>query len=87
MVIQSIFISQKFHLLFIISSHIYVDWVMFLMFLLQYYSFTKFAMMLNELDDEPMRAKLAPTDSRLRPDIRSLELGNIGQYSSISYVA
>ena len=36
-------------------------------------------MMLNELVDESMRSKLAPTDSRLRPDIRSLDLGNIGE--------
>ena len=43
----------------------------------QYYSFTQFAMMLNELDDGEA-AKLPPTDARLRPDIRKLEDGDLG---------
>ncbi|XP_064597010.1 oxysterol-binding protein-related protein 1-like isoform X2 [Liolophura sinensis] len=42
----------------------------------QYFNFTTFAMMLNELTDE-MREGLPPTDSRLRPDIRHLEEGMI----------
>lgn len=41
-----------------------------------YYNFTRFAMALNEMDDD-MRAKLCPTDSRLRPDIRKLEEGDV----------
>ncbi|KAK6619440.1 hypothetical protein RUM43_012197 [Polyplax serrata] len=42
----------------------------------EYYQFTNFAMMLNEVDDE-LRKELCPTDSRLRPDIRKLEAGDI----------
>jgi len=42
----------------------------------KYYSFTLFALMLNELHEED-RAKLPPTDSRLRPDIRKLEEGDL----------
>ena len=48
-------------------------------FVLQYYSFTRFAMMLNQLDDS-RESTLCRTDSRLRPDIRCLELGNIGKF-------
>ena len=43
-----------------------------------YYQFTNFAMGLNEM--EPTMKKpttLCPTDSRLRPDIRKLEMGDI----------
>ncbi|XP_028404938.1 oxysterol-binding protein-related protein 1-like [Dendronephthya gigantea] len=36
------------------------------------YNFTSFAMQLNELHEEQAE-KLAPTDSRLRPDVRTLE--------------
>ena len=43
----------------------------------QYYNFTHFTMMLNECRDD-VKAKLAPTDSRLRPDMRHLEQGNLG---------
>ncbi|XP_055955417.1 oxysterol-binding protein-related protein 1 isoform X2 [Patella vulgata] len=42
----------------------------------KYYSFTMFAMTLNELTED-LKAILPPTDSRLRPDIRFLEEGNI----------
>ncbi|XP_013420146.1 oxysterol-binding protein-related protein 2-like [Lingula anatina] len=42
----------------------------------QYYSFTAFAITLNELSSEQI-ATLPPTDSRLRPDIRKLEDGDI----------
>ncbi|OWR40947.1 putative oxysterol-binding protein 1A [Danaus plexippus plexippus] len=42
----------------------------------QYYQFTEFAMSLNELERD-MKSQLCPTDSRLRPDIRLLEAGDI----------
>lgn len=41
------------------------------------YNFTNFAMSLNELEPG-MEAVLAPTDCRLRPDIKAMENGNIG---------
>ncbi|KAF7267101.1 hypothetical protein GWI33_019598 [Rhynchophorus ferrugineus] len=41
-----------------------------------YYQFTEFAMSLNELEPG-MDQNLCPTDSRLRPDIRKLEQGDI----------
>nr|XP_023016249.1 oxysterol-binding protein-related protein 2-like [Leptinotarsa decemlineata] len=41
-----------------------------------YYQFTHFAMSLNELEPG-METNLCPTDSRLRPDIRKLEQGDI----------
>lgn len=43
---------------------------------IQYYAFTLFAMMLNELV-EGDRESLPPTDSRLRPDMRKMEEGDI----------
>lgn len=43
-----------------------------------YFSFTSFAMSLNELEPHMKPPKtLCPTDSRLRPDIRKLEEGDI----------
>ncbi|XP_045780012.1 oxysterol-binding protein-related protein 1 isoform X8 [Maniola jurtina] len=42
----------------------------------QYYQFTEFAMSLNEMERD-MKGQLCPTDSRLRPDIRLLEQGDI----------
>lgn len=45
-------------------------------FNLQYYQFTQFAMSLNEIDKD-MDKRMCPTDSRLRPDIRKLEQGDI----------
>ncbi|CAF0911342.1 unnamed protein product [Didymodactylos carnosus] len=42
----------------------------------QYYGFTRFAIELNELDDD-LKQQLPPTDSRLRPDQRLLEAGDI----------
>ncbi|KAG7323610.1 hypothetical protein KOW79_013312 [Hemibagrus wyckioides] len=42
----------------------------------QMYNFTSFAMMLNELSPG-MEGVLAPTDCRLRPDIRAMENGDI----------
>lgn len=41
-----------------------------------YFSFTLFSMCLNELHDHMLQT-LPPTDSRLRPDVRILEEGNI----------
>ena len=43
----------------------------------QYYHFSIFAMCLNEMQDS---MQLAPTDSRVRPDIRCMEEGKIGEY-------
>lgn len=42
------------------------------------YSFTLFAMQLNELDKEIEEA-IPKTDCRLRPDIRAMENGDIGR--------
>ncbi|KAK2190624.1 hypothetical protein NP493_74g05044 [Ridgeia piscesae] len=42
----------------------------------QYYSFTTFAMMLNEVDADLCK-KLPPTDARRRPDIRKMEEGDL----------
>ncbi|XP_075882281.1 oxysterol-binding protein-related protein 2-like isoform X1 [Nelusetta ayraudi] len=44
------------------------------------YNFTNFAMSLNELQPG-MEAILAPTDCRLRPDIRAMENGDINEAS------
>lgn len=41
------------------------------------YSFTSFAMQLNELHKE-MEGAIPQTDCRLRPDIRAMENGDIG---------
>ncbi|TFK30640.1 oxysterol binding protein [Coprinopsis marcescibilis] len=43
---------------------------------LQYYGFTSFSITLNEVTKE-IAAKLPPTDSRLRPDVRALEIGDL----------
>ncbi|XP_052872436.1 oxysterol-binding protein-related protein 2 isoform X1 [Anopheles cruzii] len=44
----------------------------------EYYQFTNFAMSLNQLEDHMKQPKtLCPTDSRLRPDIRKLEQGDL----------
>ncbi|CAF1086501.1 unnamed protein product [Rotaria magnacalcarata] len=42
----------------------------------QYYGFTRFAIELNELDDD-LRKQLPPTDTRFRPDQRLLEAGKV----------
>jgi len=42
----------------------------------QYYGFTRFAIELNELDDD-LRQQLPPTDTRFRPDQRLLEAGKV----------
>ncbi|CAF1132569.1 unnamed protein product [Rotaria sordida] len=44
----------------------------------QYYGFTRFAIELNELDDD-LRKQLPPTDTRFRPDQRLFEAGQIEQ--------
>lgn len=44
---------------------------------IQMYNFTNFAMTLNELEPG-MIGVIAPTDCRLRPDIRAMENGDIG---------
>ena len=41
-----------------------------------YFRMSKFALMLNNLTPQ-LKKKLPPTDSRLRPDQRALEEGNI----------
>lgn len=46
----------------------------------QMYNFTSFAMALNELDKE-MESVIPKTDCRLRPDIRAMENGEIGNWS------
>lgn len=46
--------------------------------LLQMYNFTSFAVSLNELE-KGMEEILAPTDCRLRPDIRYMENGEMGR--------
>nr|XP_060485649.1 oxysterol-binding protein-related protein 1-like [Panthera onca] len=43
----------------------------------QMYNFTSFAMVLNEVDKE-MESVIPKTDCRLRPDIRAMENGEIG---------
>lgn len=43
----------------------------------QFYAFSTFAMHLNELE-KSMEGVIPPTDSRLRPDIRAMENGDIG---------
>ena len=47
----------------------------------QYYSFTKFTFSLNELSSK-LKKELAPTDSRLRPDIRLFEEGMVDEASA-----
>lgn len=42
----------------------------------EYYNFTRFTFCLNELTEE-LKTILPPTDSRFRPDIRLLELGDL----------
>lgn len=51
------------------------------LFVFQMYNFTSFAMALNELDKE-MESVIPKTDCRLRPDIRAMENGEIGNLIS-----
>ncbi|KAN0060664.1 Oxysterol-binding protein 3 [Thecaphora frezii] len=50
----------------------------------EYYGFTYFAMTLNELSDD-CRDLLPPTDSRLRPDQRAFEEGNVQEAESLKH--
>ncbi len=61
-----------------LKSYIYHTIICIPASLFQYYNFTLFAMMLNELHDS-QKSILPPTDARLRPDIRRLEEGDIGR--------
>lgn len=51
----------------------------------QYYHFTMYTMALNQLDED-MKKSLPPTDSRLRPDVRKLEEGDLGQDNNNKYL-
>lgn len=50
----------------------------------QYYAFSTFAMHLNELE-KGMEGVIPPTDSRLRPDIRAMENGDIGAVPNCNF--
>uniref|UniRef100_A0A1I8G5Y3 Oxysterol-binding protein n=1 Tax=Macrostomum lignano TaxID=282301 RepID=A0A1I8G5Y3_9PLAT len=43
----------------------------------RYYSFTRFAMQLNDCSDAELMARLPPTDARRKPDVRALEAGDL----------
>ncbi|KAF8640781.1 hypothetical protein AX17_000430 [Amanita inopinata Kibby_2008] len=60
------------------SSHFHVLWRVnpFPKNTSQYYGFTSFGMTLNEITND-LVGKLPPTDSRLRPDVRALEEGDL----------
>ena len=60
------------------SAHLRVLWRMssFPRNAPEYYGFTSFGITLNEITPD-LNGKLAPTDSRLRPDVRALEEGNL----------
>ncbi|KAI6133233.1 hypothetical protein EDD16DRAFT_1890827 [Pisolithus croceorrhizus] len=59
-------------------SHLHVLWRIspFPKQALDYYGFTAYAITLNEITSD-LEGKLPPTDSRLRPDVRALEEGNV----------
>jgi len=58
---------------------------LWLLVFIQYYNFTLYAMMLNELHDK-MTSVLPPTDSRLRPDVRKMEIGDIGKSVELLHI-
>lgn len=60
------------------SSHLRVFWRMnpFPRDAPEYYGFTSFGITLNEITAD-LEGKLPPTDSRLRPDVRALEEGDL----------
>lgn len=64
---------------FIRQSNLSAGWQPVLLFVFKMYNFTSFAVSLNELE-QGMKEVLAPTDCRLRPDIRHMENGEIGMY-------
>lgn len=65
------------------DSHLHVLWKMnpFPNNALEYYGFTAFGLTLNEITkgegEMAVEGKLPPTDSRLRPDVRALEEGEL----------
>lgn len=60
------------------SSHLQVLWKInpFPKDAGEYYGFTSFGITLNEITED-LKHKLPPTDSRRRPDVRALELGDL----------
>lgn len=56
-----------------------VENVVILFSLWQFYAFSTFAMQLNDLE-KSMEGIMPLTDSRLRPDIRAMENGDIGTF-------
>jgi len=60
------------------SSHFRVLWRItpFPKLAEEYYGFTSFGITLNEITED-LEGKLPPTDSRFRPDVRALELGDV----------
>jgi hypothetical protein len=62
------------------SSHLRVLWRMtpYPRLANEYYGFTSFGITLNEITED-LEGKLPPTDSRLRPDVRALEMGDIDE--------
>ena len=60
------------------SSHLHVLWRItpFPKNANQYYGFTYFGITLNEITPD-LEGRLPPTDSRLRPDVRALEEGDV----------
>lgn len=60
------------------SSHLRVLWRVtpFPKQTMEYYGFTLFGITLNEITSD-LEGKLPSTDSRLRPDVRALEEGNV----------
>ncbi|KAI0735357.1 Oxysterol-binding protein-domain-containing protein [Earliella scabrosa] len=60
------------------SSHLHVLWRItpFPKNAMQYYGFTFFGITLNEITPD-LEGRLPPTDSRYRPDVRALEMGDL----------
>ena len=55
-----------------------ISWYLLLVFFVwQYFSFSQFALGLNELHAKTCN-NLPPTDGRLRPDLRLFEQGDLG---------
>jgi muconolactone delta-isomerase len=62
------------------SSHLRVLWRMtpFPRLANEYYGFTSFGITLNEITED-LVGKLPPTDSRFRPDVKALEMGDVDE--------
>ncbi|KAI0757178.1 Oxysterol-binding protein-domain-containing protein [Daedaleopsis nitida] len=60
------------------SSHLHVLWriTSFPKNAMEYYGFTFFGITLNEVTPD-LEGRLPPTDSRFRPDVRALEMGDL----------